>query len=80
MFTAPFITAAHPSYTVGEAILPQDDQRLGPVFRHTRIKYLAPCMYRFAVRRPVDFVKLGHLLIDDIDRISSLARTPENLG
>ena len=30
MFTAPFITAAHPLYAVGDATLPQDAQLQGP--------------------------------------------------
>ena len=80
MFTAPFINATYPSYAVGDAILPRDAQQQVPVFRHTCIKYLAPCACRFAVRRPVDLVKLGHLLFDDIDRISGLARPTANFG
>ena len=80
MFTAPFITAAHPSYTVGDTILPWDDKRRGPVLCHTRIKYPDPCTCRFAVQRPVDFAKLGHLLINDIDQISGLAWPPANFG
>ena len=78
MFTAPFITAAHPSYAFVDTILPWDAQRWGPVLRHTRIKYPAPRTCRFAVRSLVNFVKLGHLLIDYIYQISGLARPPAN--
>ena len=80
MFKAPLITDAHPSYTLGDTILPQDAQRRSPVFRHTCINYLAPRTCRFVVRRPIDFVKLGHFLINSIDQISSLARPPKKLG
>ena len=80
MFMAPFIAAAHPYYAVIDAILPRDSQQRVPVLHHTRIKYPAPCTCRFAVRCPVNFVKLGHLLIDDINRISVLARPPASFG
>ena len=80
MFMATIITSTHPSYVVVDSILPRDDQQRGPVLWHTRIKYPDPRTYRFAVRCPVDFVKLGNFLIDDIDRISGFARPPENFG
>ena len=34
----------------------------------------------YSVRCPVDFVKLGHFMIDDIERISDLAWPPANFG
>ena len=80
MFTVPFITDAHPSYTVGDVILPWDAHQWKPVNRYTRIKYPFPYMWCFAVLRPFDFVKLGHFLIDDIDQIYGLAWPPANFG
>ena len=80
MFTTPFITAIHPSYAVGDTILPQDAQWQKTAFRHTRIKYPATCTCRFAVWRPFDLMKLGHLLINNINRISGLARPSANFG
>ena len=78
MFTAPFITAAHPSYAVVDTILPRDAQWRPPVFSHTRSKHPGPRTCRLAVRRPVNFIRLSHFLIHDIDQISGLARPPAN--
>ena len=78
MFMAPIITAAHPSYAVFDAIFPQDAQRQGPVLRHTRIKYPDSRTCRFAVRRPVDVLKVGHLLINNINLIIGFAWPPAN--